>query len=215
MINGETTGDPLESAALKEMRWEVAAKSGNVMSLPATKKKQAGVPLSPAGLSSCLEIRILSRHHFSSKLQRMSTVVRDVANRNFYLVVKGSPEMIRTLLQTKPRGYNKAVKLLSRRRYRVISLVFKPLSDQAEVDAAKDARSVCKDKLIFAGFVAHTCQVQRDTSPCPLLLQTILNTAQCVDCSSSLTYLKLIGNNSIIICNYFIVVDNNGDNKIV
>jgi cation-transporting ATPase 13A1 len=163
LIDGETTGDPLESAALKAMRWEVAAKSGNVVPSPATEKKLAGLPLSVAGSSSCSEIKILSRHHFSSKLQRMSCVVKDVANRRHYSVVKGSPEMIGTLLQTKPKGYDKAAQLLSRRGYRVISLAFKPLSNQADVDAAKDARSVCEDNLSFAGFVAFTCRVRRDT----------------------------------------------------
>lgn len=163
LIDGETTGDPLESAALKAMRWEVAAKSGNVVPSPATEKKQAGVPFSLDRLFSCSEIKILSRHHFSSKLQRMSCVVKDVANRRHYSVVKGSPEMIGTLLLTKPPGYDTSAKLLSRRGYRVISLAFKPLSNQADVDAAKDARSVCEDKLIFAGFVAFTCRVRRDT----------------------------------------------------
>jgi cation-transporting ATPase 13A1 len=163
LIDGETTGDPLESAALKAMRWEVAAKSGNVVPSLATEKKQAGVPLSLPGWSSCSEIKILSRHHFSSKLQRMSCVIRDVASRRHYSVVKGSPEMIGTLLLTKPPGYDQAASLLSRRGYRVISLAFKALSSQADVDAAKDARSVCEEGLHFAGFVAFTCRVRRDT----------------------------------------------------
>ncbi len=163
LIDGETTGDPLESAALKAMRWEVAAKSGNVVPSLATGKKQAGVPLSLPGSSSCSEIKILSRHHFSSKLQRMSCVIRDVAARRHYSVVKGSPEMIGTLLLTKPPGYDQAASLLSRRGYRVISLAFKPLSSQADVDAAKDTRSVCEQDLLFAGFVAFTCRVRRDT----------------------------------------------------
>ena len=78
LIDGETTGDPLESAAFKAMRWEVASKSGNVVPSPATEKKQAGVPI-----SSCSEIKILTRHHFSSKLQRMSCVVMDEANHKY------------------------------------------------------------------------------------------------------------------------------------
>lgn len=163
LIDGETTGDPLESAALKAMRWEVAAKSGNVVPSSATEKKQAGMPVAFVRSSSCSEIKILTRHHFSSKLQRMSCVVMDVANHKYYSVVKGSPEMIGTLLSNKPSGYDKAAKLLSRRGYRVISLAYKPLSNQANVNAARDTRSVCEDKLSFAGFVAFTCRVRRDT----------------------------------------------------
>lgn len=163
LIDGETTGDPLESAALKAMRWEVAAKTGNVVPSSATEKKQAGLPFSFAGSSLCSEIKIVSRHHFSSKLQRMSCVVLDVANRKYYSVVKGSPEIIGTLLLKKPPGYDKAAKFLSRRGYRVIALAFKPLSNQADITAARDARRVCEDELSFAGFVAFTCRVRRDT----------------------------------------------------
>lgn len=167
LIEGETTGDPLESAALKAMRWEVSSKSSHVVPSAATEKKPAGAPFTmpnnSAGIPST-EIDILCRHHFSSKLQRMSCVVRDVANRKFYSVVKGSPEMVGTLLKTKPTGYDKASKFLSRRGYRVISLAYKPLSSNGnDVDAAKDTRSVCESNLQFAGFVAFTCRVRRDT----------------------------------------------------
>mmetsp|Transcript_11549 Transcript_11549/g.25318 ORF Transcript_11549/g.25318 Transcript_11549/m.25318 type:complete len:1715 (-) Transcript_11549:74-5218(-) len=166
LIEGETTGDPLESAALKAMRWEVSSKSGRVVPSAATEKKAAGAPFSMPDNSSgspSTEIEILSRHHFSSKLQRMSCVVKDVANRKFYSVVKGSPEMVGTLLKTKPTGYDKAARFLSRRGYRVISLAYKPLSNGNEVDSAKDTRSICESNLTFAGFVAFTCRVRRDT----------------------------------------------------
>ncbi len=164
LIDGETTGDPLESAALKAMRWEVALKSGHVVPSPGTEKKQAGSPFTMAR-SSCpsAEIKILSRHHFSSKLQRMSCVVKDIANGKHYSVVKGSPEMISTLLAAKPSGYDKAAKFLSRRGYRVISLAYKSLSSPSDVETAKDTRSVCEERLTFAGFVAFTCRVRRDT----------------------------------------------------
>eukprot|EP00581_Thalassiosira_minuscula_P008067 CAMPEP_0183703840 /NCGR_PEP_ID=MMETSP0737-20130205/1419_1 /TAXON_ID=385413 /ORGANISM="Thalassiosira miniscula, Strain CCMP1093" /LENGTH=1670 /DNA_ID=CAMNT_0025930637 /DNA_START=59 /DNA_END=5071 /DNA_ORIENTATION=- len=166
LIDGETTGDPLESAALKAMRWEVASESGHVVPSAGTEKKQGGTPLTmPGSSSSCAEIEILSRHHFSSKLQRMSCVIKDTANRKQYAVVKGSPEMVGTLLlpSKKPSGYDKAAKFLSRRGYRVISLAYKQLSSSSDVEAAKDTRSHCEEKLIFAGFVAFTCRVRRDT----------------------------------------------------
>lgn len=164
LIDGETTGDPLESAALKAMRWEVAMKSGHVVPSPGTDKKQAGAPFCIARSSSpAAEIKILSRHHFSSKLQRMSCVVKDIANSKYYSVVKGSPEMIGQLLAIKPSGYDKAAKFLSRRGYRVISLAYKSLSSPSDVEAAKDTRSVCEERLTFAGFVAFTCRVRRDT----------------------------------------------------
>jgi cation-transporting ATPase 13A1 len=74
------------------------------------------------------------------------------------------------LLAQKPKGYDEAAKYLSRRGYRVISLAYKPLSSMADVEAAKDTRSVCEEKLIFAGCVAFTCRVRRDTK---LVLQRL------------------------------------------
>ncbi|ACI64716.1 predicted protein [Thalassiosira pseudonana CCMP1335] len=147
LIDGETTGDPLESAALKAMRWE----------------KEKGTPFTFPNTSPSSEIEILSRHHFSSKLQRMSCVVKDLSNRKYYAVVKGSPEMIGKHLSQKPKGYDETAKYLSRRGYRVIALAYKPLSSTADVDVAKDTRSVCEENLIFAGFVSFTCRVRRDT----------------------------------------------------
>eukprot|EP00986_Skeletonema_menzelii_P014146 scaffold8992_cov144-Skeletonema_menzelii.AAC.2 len=164
LIDGETTGDPLESAALKAMRWEVSTESGNVVPSAASEKKQAGSPFSMPGNSSpSAEIEILSRHHFSSKLQRMSCVIRDVANKRCYSVVKGSPEMVGNYLSQKPKGYDKAANFLSRRGYRVISLAYKPLTSSSDIEAAKDTRSACEQNLTFAGFVTFTCRVRRDT----------------------------------------------------
>ncbi|KAL9188926.1 hypothetical protein ACHAXT_011416 [Thalassiosira profunda] len=164
-IDGETTGDPLESAALKAMRWEVSSKAeSHVVPSAATEKKQAGSPFAvPGSNAPSSEIEILARHHFSSKLQRMSCVVKDIANRKHYAVVKGSPEMVGRHLSSKPNGYDKAAKFLSRRGYRVISLAYKSLTNASDVDAAKDARSACEEKLTFAGFIAFTCRVRRDT----------------------------------------------------
>lgn len=162
MIDGETTGDPLESAALGAMRWGVSKSSGNVEPLPATEKRQGGkaITVSNAALT---ELEILARHHFSSKLQRMSCVVKDVMNRRTFAVVKGSPEAVGNLLAKKPDGYEAASKSLSKSGYRVIALAYKTLRTSSEIEAAKDARAQCEEEVVFAGFIAFTCRVRKDT----------------------------------------------------
>ena len=167
LIDGETTGDPLESAAIKAMRWEVSdgsSKTSRVVPSAGTERKKPGSPFSVSGSSRPTDgVEVLTRHHFSSRLQRMSCVVRDVANRKHYAVVKGSPEMVGKLLAKKPKGYDEAATLLSRRGYRVISLAYRPLSTAKDVESAQDARSCCEEECTFAGFVAFTCRVRRDT----------------------------------------------------
>ena len=129
-----------------------------------TERKKPGSPFSVSGSSRPTDgVEVLTRHHFSSRLQRMSCVVRDPANRRHYAVVKGSPEMVGKLLARKPEGYDEAATLLSRRGYRVISLAYRPLPAAKDVESAQHARSSCEEGCSFAGFVAFTCRVRRDT----------------------------------------------------
>ena len=45
LIDGETTGDPLESAAFKAMRWEVASKSGKLCLRQQQRRNRQGCQL--------------------------------------------------------------------------------------------------------------------------------------------------------------------------
>uniref|UniRef100_A0A7S4HIT1 P-type ATPase A domain-containing protein n=1 Tax=Odontella aurita TaxID=265563 RepID=A0A7S4HIT1_9STRA len=162
MIDGETTGDPLESAALGAMRWGISKSTGNAEPLPATDKKQGGKAITVSNAASS-SLEILARHHFSSKLQRMSCVVKDVTNRRTFAVVKGSPEAVGNLLEKKPEGYDSSAKSLSKSGYRVIALAYKTLRTSSEIEAAKNARTQCEGQVIFAGFIAFTCRVRKDT----------------------------------------------------
>eukprot|EP00978_Attheya_sp_CCMP212_P018182 scaffold49450_cov41-Attheya_sp.AAC.1 len=160
-IEGETTGDPLESASLNAMRWCISDTNGHVTPKVATEKKPAGKSIAVDG-SSINELEVLSRHHFSSKLQRMSTVVRDCQSKKMYGVVKGSPEAVGNLLSSKPKGYDFTAKALSKRGYRVIALAYKTLSVET-AESAKETRAVCEENVNFAGFIAFTCRVRKDT----------------------------------------------------
>lgn len=163
-IDEETTGDPLESAALKAMRWCVSQSTGRVTPSPATEKKPAGNMIKLKSGETVSEIEILTRHHFSSKLQRMSCVIRDFSSRKHYAVAKGSSEAIGKLLASKPEGYDKQSKYLAKQGYRVIALAYKTLPDPSDVEGAKEARARCESGLIFAGFIAFTCRVRKDTA---------------------------------------------------
>lgn len=157
-INGETQGDPLESAALASMRWQVDIVTGRAVPCPATIKKPPGKSISVGGMS-VNEVEIITRHHFSSKLQRMSCVVK--ANGRHFAVVKGSSEAVGRLLSNKPNGFDVKAEFFAKQGYRVIALAFKPLGSIAE---AIESRNACEKNLEFAGFVAFTCMVRKDTA---------------------------------------------------
>ena len=178
IFEDETTGDPLESAALASIRWHVVS-DGKVEPLPEGAQKttdDSAKPSAPAtsGKShlpagqpirvpdkTIQTLEILVRHHFSSKLQRMSCVIR--SGSSHYSVAKGSPEAVGKLLENKPDGYDAMSESLSKEGYRVIALAYKLLAPST-VDDAKDSRAKCESNMIFAGFIAFTCRVRKDTA---------------------------------------------------
>ena len=170
-IDGETTGDPLESAPLKSMRWELSKDNGHAIPSAATKKRPEGKPINVFSEKNITQIEVLTRHHFSSKLQRMSCVIKSVTSGKHYSVLKGSPEAVGKLLAVKPEGYDDKAAYLSKEGYRVIGLALKPLGSSAEIKAAQDSRASCEKDMIFAGFIAFTCRVRKDTAAVLLRLR--------------------------------------------
>ncbi|OEU20754.1 P-type ATPase [Fragilariopsis cylindrus CCMP1102] len=170
-IEGETTGDPLESAPLKSMRWELSKDNGNAVPSVATENRPMGKPIAVFSESNVTRIEVLTRHHFSSKLQRMSCVIRSVTSGNHYSVIKGSPEAVGSLLGTKPEGYDEKAAYLSKEGYRVIALALRPLASKEEVTSAQDSRASCEKDMRFAGFIAFTCRVRKDTAAVLLRLK--------------------------------------------
>eukprot|EP00536_Pseudo-nitzschia_multiseries_P000488 jgi/Psemu1/233650/estExt_Genewise1.C_60115 len=156
-IEGETTGDPLESAPLMAMRWELSKENGN--------------PIDVFSEKNITQLEVLTRHHFSSKLQRMSCVIKSVTSGKHYSVLKGSPEAVGRLLAVKPAGYDDKAAYLSKEGYRVIALALKPLGSQGEISAAQNSRASCEQDVRFAGFIAFTCRVRKDTAAVLLRLK--------------------------------------------
>ena len=158
-IDGEVAGDPLESAALKAMRWEVDDK-GEVKPKAKTDKREGGKEFKIRG-GKVQKLEILHRHHFSSKLQRMSAIVKDGSG-NTYVVVKGSPEAIGERVSSKDAKYDAKSMAMAKRGLRVIGLGYKSVNS-SEIEALKKDRAMCECDLNFAGFIAFTCRVRKDT----------------------------------------------------
>lgn len=94
----------------------------------------------------------------------MSCVIKSVSSGKHYSVIKGSPEAVGRLLSVKPEGYDEKAAYLSKEGYRVISLALKPLGSKHEVLSAQDSRGSCEKDMRFAGFIAFTCRVRKDTA---------------------------------------------------
>jgi len=170
-VEGKILGDPIEAAALKAIGWDYD--QGSQRSFPSAESERWG------GES----VRIVQRYHFSSKLQRMSTIAEvrcsSSSQKNRYAVfTKGSPEMIATLLGgPKPRGYDMTYQRLARKGMRVIALAYrnvshlpgedKPVEDSdtesCHEQLKKATRQWAESDLVFAGFVAFRCLMRKDS----------------------------------------------------
>eukprot|EP00933_Yihiella_yeosuensis_P077350 TRINITY_DN8774_c0_g4_i1.p1 TRINITY_DN8774_c0_g4~~TRINITY_DN8774_c0_g4_i1.p1 ORF type:complete len:939 (+),score=240.14 TRINITY_DN8774_c0_g4_i1:249-2819(+) len=117
-----------------------------------------------------LQVTIQQRFHFSSELQRMSTICK-VSSSNAakaqpgcYCLVKGSPEAIGRLLSSKPDWYDKTYTKMAEQGMRILALAYARLGD-ADVAAefAAKPRETSERNLTLAGLIAFKCETRKDT----------------------------------------------------
>ncbi|KNC52742.1 P-type ATPase superfamily [Thecamonas trahens ATCC 50062] len=162
-VNGIVLGDPLEEEALKAVSASYDAQT-NIAALNSS--------------SSSPTVRILHRHHFASKLQRMSVLAAvkqsPTASAELWALVKGSPEAVAKLLAPTSglsSWYNATYQRLAKDGKRVLALAHKvvsgPRGDAAVATAAEQlfegSRSSIESDLVFDGFIVFSCAVRADS----------------------------------------------------
>lgn len=199
-VDGKTFGDPLEQAALMGIKWRFDPKTQTALPTenfkdPARDKALAeaeaqrqdfiaklppGKPHPPPvpkpqppkrSWKGTPGVKILVRNHFSSALQRMSTVAAVTQTTGEasqdWVLMKGSPEMVATLLAEKPKGYDAAYRKLAEQGLRIVALAHRQLASH-ESSRLKDQKNpLTRDEmergLSFDGFLAFACPVRTDT----------------------------------------------------
>lgn len=117
---------------------------------------------------------IEQRFHFSSELQRMSTICRvsstdskgfDRVAPGTYCLTKGSPEAIGRLVTSKPDWYDSTYRALAEQGQRVLALAYRHLDSDpnASRSFANKPRDSAESDMIFAGFISFKCEVRKDT----------------------------------------------------
>jgi cation-transporting ATPase 13A1 len=173
-INDKVTGDPVESAALKAIKWDLPKGKANtaapcmVLDPKAPPGKVSKLPGPPIEVDGCTinRIHILARHHFSSALQRMSVVAQVPGGHGGWVLVKGSPEAISKLLRPgdEPADYFDRASRLAKEGMRVLALAVRKLSSDSDIQDCCHSRSAAEGQLCFAGFVAFACRVRKDSA---------------------------------------------------
>eukprot|EP00750_Incisomonas_marina_P025782 INCI5672.1.p1 GENE.INCI5672.1~~INCI5672.1.p1 ORF type:complete len:1383 (-),score=266.40 INCI5672.1:151-4299(-) len=157
-------------------------KNGLEALMAQTERRDANCPISA--------VRIQSRHHFASSLQRMSVVCNVTANARVaarrhrgkgddanvagstagepehfegqFVLVKGSPEAIGRLLVDggRPEWYESVYRSLAEDGMRVLALAYKSCQG---VDGTQKSREWCESGLTFAGFISFACKTRTDS----------------------------------------------------
>ena len=100
------------------------------------------------------ELGIVKRFDFSSKLQRMSTISKNINEDHFKVFCKGSPEKLRDLCkpETIPLNFDQVLNSYTTKGYRVLAMAAKGLRmefQQSQIIAREDAEK----NLIFLGLL--------------------------------------------------------------
>ena len=105
-------------------------------------------------IKSHYEIGIIRRFDFSSKLQRMTIIAKNLINSNYICYCKGSPEKIRELCMPKtiPENFNDKLNYYTSKGYRVLALAYKFIEMNFS-DSLKLSRDFCEKELIFLGLL--------------------------------------------------------------
>ncbi|EAR98784.2 E1-E2 ATPase family protein (macronuclear) [Tetrahymena thermophila SB210] len=165
-IKGELIGDPLEVKMFEATEWELIEQNlGDYKELVlAVVKSAKGDCFGDFKIQETLyqntqaqtQLGIVKRFEFSSKLQRMSTIVKNLDfDSDFYkLFVKGSPEKIFELSnpQTIPQNFHDVLDFYARKGFRVLAFGVKVLKMNQNQIQKLERDEVEKD-LTFAGLL--------------------------------------------------------------
>ena len=227
-IDGKTFGDPLEQAALMGVKWRFNPRTQTSLPTedfkdPARDKALQDAEVRRAEIIARLlpgkphpppvpkptppkrtwkgspGVKILVRNHFSSALQRMSTVAKITATTGSpsenWVCMKGSPEMVATLLQEKPKGYDAAYRSLAEEGMRIIALAHRVLSEPESARIKDPKNPLTRDEmergLVFDGFLAFACAIRVDTPDVVKALLASSHTVMMATGDSALTGLHV------------------------
>ncbi|XP_048250053.1 polyamine-transporting ATPase 13A3-like isoform X2 [Haliotis rufescens] len=185
IIDGIVTGDPLDLIMFEAVDW--------VLEEPGEEETRFDMmvptivhPRTRNNLNSILgddsqpmgeDIGVVRQFTFSSSLQRMSVITRNLGANNFDLFVKGAPEMITSLskAETVPADFQEVLMAYTQHGYRVIALAWKPLPQKLNyVKVQRISREQVEKDLNFLGLLVMENCLKPESTP---VIQTLREAA--------------------------------------
>ena len=187
-VKGKIIGDPIDVEMFESTGWELIEEPEDLnnydpkISAYVRPKEEKSLTEKLAGLNGFInepnneeiqkrmvdhyELAIVRRFDFSSKLQRMSTLVKNISKPNFTCYCKGSPEKLKELCQPKtiPADFNDQLNHYTSRGYRVLAMGSKVI--QMDYNKALEVnRTFCEKDLVFLGLLIVQNKLKAATNP--------------------------------------------------
>ncbi|XP_066477686.1 probable cation-transporting ATPase 13A4 [Tiliqua scincoides] len=161
LLEGKTQGDPLDLKMFEATHWEIEdseGKGGEWADVTVVKPGPQAEPGAGRGMA------ILQQFPFSSALQRMSVVARELG-RGRHVFLKGAPEKVADLCrpETVPSSFTQELQLHTSQGFRVIGLAHKTL--QAGMQVAPLTREEAESGLTFLGLLIMENPLKPETRP--------------------------------------------------
>lgn len=166
--DGELIGDPLEQQTF-EAAGATLQDTGDLQGF----QQIIRVQLSP---EQTISMGVREQFEFSSALQRMSVLCKDLETGTNWAFVKGSPEMMETLClpATIPADYKSVLAYFAHQGYRVIAIGRKIMPADIPLMDKPDLRILVEQQLQFLGLVLLENKVKPESEP---TLQILRNAA--------------------------------------
>ncbi|XP_048362934.1 probable cation-transporting ATPase 13A5 [Sphaerodactylus townsendi] len=167
VLEGKTQGDPLDLKMFEGTGWEIEEASPE-HSKTGTADEGTVIRPGPASSQASVDgIVIVHQFPFSSSLQRMSVIVRELGKDSLDLCMKGAPEMVASFCtaETVPRNFVKELKFYTSQGFRVIALAQKALALGGDTDLDGLEREEVESGLTFLGLLVMENRLKAETAP--------------------------------------------------
>lgn len=159
--SGASAGDAMEKASADALGWKVERNDTSSRSVGGAGSKK-------------MTVRTEHRFTFDPTLRRMSCIVtvsgapQSASSVTTYIVAKGSPESIASVLskESMPHNYFAASHRHTARGIRVIALAYRAVADPAAIHSLSKDRALAETDLTFCGFCLFDCPLKKDARDC-------------------------------------------------
>ncbi|XP_040205475.1 probable cation-transporting ATPase 13A4 [Rana temporaria] len=162
LMDGEVHGDPLDIKMFEGTGWELNESTED--------NKSKFTLVTPGRGAHCILVKgllILHQFPFSSNLQRMSVVTKNVGEHKFSVFLKGAPEvMVKFCKQdTVPINFSYVLNQYTIQGFRVIGMAYKNLDINEDAKVEMLRREEVEHDLFFLGFLIMENSLKPETKP--------------------------------------------------